>query len=492
VALSLPEGVALVEFVRFRVSDFRAVRTLGEKRWQAERYVAFVLRAGDPDDVRMIDLGEAEPIDRLIADFRAGVTGADAERARRDITMRREEPSPASAERLGIQLRVAIFDLLLPALDGQTRLLIAPDGELTRLPFEALPGAADRRLIDGYRISYLTCGRDALRLRAAANGTPTSPLVFADPDFDLELDEPPAPETEPAAHPVGRRSRDLDRHRHTHPFPRLPGTRAEGHQIAALLGVQPTMDAAALEGRLKAQCRSPWILHLATHGFFLTDQQPNLRQAATGLGVEPIGIPGEGPGAGELSCTPMEDPMLQSGLASDPDLLLMEDPVLQGLVPDLDLDLRPDPMLRSGLALAGANTWLKAGNLPEEAEDGLLTAADVTGLDLLATELVVLSACDTGLGQVHVGEGVFGLRRAFVLAGAKTLIMSLWKVPDYQTRELMEDFYRRLLAGEGRAEALRQAQLALKARYPHPFYWGAFICQGAPSPLGTVRLAGPA
>jgi CHAT domain-containing protein len=85
------------------------------------------------------------------------------------------------------------------------------------------------------------------------------------------------------------------------------------------------------------------------------------------------------------------------------------------------------------------------------------------------------------LGQGHVHEGVFGLRRAFVLAGARALVMNLWKVPDEPTRELMEDFYRRLLAGEGRAEALRQAQLALKANYPDPFYWGAFICQGAPT-----------
>jgi len=78
---------------------------------------------------------------------------------------------------------------------------------------------------------------------------------------------------------------------------------------------------------------------------------------------------------------------------------------------------------------------------------------------------------------------VFGLRRAFVLAGAKTLVMSLWKVPDQQTQELMVDFYQRILASQPRAEALRQAQIALKAKYPHPRYWGAFICQGDPGPL---------
>src|SRR5207253_3644224 len=116
-----------------------------------------------------------------------------------------------------------------------------------------------------------------------------------------------------------------------------------------------------------------------------------------------------------------------------------------------------NPLLRSGLALAGANTWLKRQVLPPEAEDGLLTAEDVTGMDLLDTDLVVLSACGTGVGQVHVGEGVFGLRRAFAVAGARTLVMSLWKVPDEQTQELMVDFYQRILHGEGCAEALRQA-----------------------------------
>jgi CHAT domain-containing protein len=300
-------------------------------------------------------------------------------------------------------------------------------------------------------------------------------MVLADPDFDLErvtIHEPaspkagfwsrligrgkkaPAPPGPPvsvlstATRATSRHSRDLDRDRSAYHFHRLPGTRAEGERVAAMLDISPWLDATALEGRLKSACRSPRILHLATHGFFLPDHQRDLNQGNRDMTMI---LSGDAMGGGRFS-----GPMMEN------------------------------PMLRSGLALAGANTWLKAGNPPEEAEDGLLTAEDVTGLDLLATELVVLSACETGLGQVHVGEGVFGLRRAFVLAGARTLVMSLWKVPDEPTRELMEDFYGRLLAGEGRAEALRQAQLAMKEKYPDPFYWGAFICQGDPSPLSKA------
>ena len=101
-------------------------------------------------------------------------------------------------------------------------------------------------------------------------------------------------------------------------------------------------------------------------------------------------------------------------------------------------------MLRCGLALAGANTRLLNGALPADAEDGILTAQDVSTMDLSCTDLAVLSACDTGLGTILTGEGVFGLRRAFVIAGAQTLVMSLWKVDDEQTKELMIDFYRQV------------------------------------------------
>ncbi len=130
------------------------------------------------------------------------------------------------------------------------------------------------------------------------------------------------------------------------------------------------------------------------------------------------------------------------------------------------------------MCLAGAQTFLDGGTLPEAAEDGLLTAEDVAGMDLTDTELVVLSACDTGRGTVKVGEGVFGLRRAFAIAGVRTLVMSLWKVPDDSTRLLMVHFYEGLCSGQPRGEALRTAQRQVRDRYPDPYYWGAFILQG--------------
>jgi hypothetical protein len=422
------------------------VRARRDRQWGRSRYLAFVLVSGEPENVQIIDLGKATPIDRLIADFRAGIISEAETKDGRDVKKRREEAAMSVRGGAGSDLRAALFDRLTPAFGSRTRLLIAPDGDLARLPFEILPTADGRRLIDDYQISYLSCGRDVLRFGAATTGQPGAPLIVADPDFDLETARRPA--TEFDAPLAGRHSRDLDRDRSNYHFHRLPGTRAEGERVAALLGVSPWLDVTALEGRLKTDCHSPRILHLATHGFFLPDQERDPNREGRGLDYDFGGFARAKDGLGRLS-----GPMMEN------------------------------PMLRSGLALAGANTWLKAGDPPEEAEDGLLTAEDVTVLDLLSTELVVLSACETGLGQVHVGEGVFGLRRAFVLAGAKTLVMSLWKVPDEQTRELMEAFYGRLLAGKGRAEALREAQLAMKAKYPDPFYWGAFICQGDPSPL---------
>jgi CHAT domain-containing protein len=271
-------------------------------------------------------------------------------------------------------------------------------------------------------------GRDVLRFEVEPSVESRPPLIAADPDFDLGS----ASEGASSAEGV--------------PFERLHGTREEGERIAAILGTEPLLEDRVLETMIK-DCGSPQILHVATHGFFLPSSPKDPNEEWLDLGI--IGSLGS------------------DGLSR--------------------LSQVENPLLRSGLALAGANTFLEGAGLPEEAEDGLLTAEDVTGMDLLATELVVLSACETGLGEVNVGEGVYGLRRAFVLAGARTLVMSLWKVPDKQTQELMENFYRRLLEGQPRAEALREAQLAMKERYPDPLYWGAIICQGDPDPLTPAR-----
>lgn len=142
-----------------------------------------------------------------------------------------------------------------------------------------------------------------------------------------------------------------------------------------------------------------------------------------------------------------------------------------------------NPLLRSGLALAGANLH-KSGD-----DDGVLTALEAAGLDLWGTKLVVLSACDTGVGEVKNGDGVYGLRRALVLAGSESQVMSLWPVSDTATRDLMIDYYTGLQAGRGRGEALRQVQLRMLAskNRQHPYYWASFIQSGEWAKLDGKR-----
>ncbi|WP_414569508.1 CHAT domain-containing protein [Nostoc sp. CCY 9925] len=460
VANALPKDSVLVEFVHLDIFDFKAVPAQGGLRWQPPHYIAFVLPAQEPDNVFLIDLGQAAPINLMIATFRASITGEnELDNYHREVLPDNSSPSEDILDVIGdnrhgrpytvgyktdvsngTALRELLFDPLKVAIGDRKRLFLAPDGDLTRLPFEVLPTDDGRYLIDEYYISYLSTGRDVLRFEVPTTGQSTDPIVAADPDFDFaDGDRIPASENTPLS---GRQSRDLDRggwH-----FTRLPGTRQEGEQIAKMLKVKPWIEQAVLEASLKA-CRSPRILHIATHGFFLPDQKRDFNSEQ--LSLQMIGGMND-KGWNRLSGVGLEN-----------------------------------PLLRSGLALAGANTWLKGSELHPEAEDNMLTAEDVSGLDLLDTELVVLSACETGLGHVHTGEGVFGLRRSFVLAGAKTLVMSLWKVPDQQTQELMEKFYRRLLEGRSRTDALRETQLEMKAKYPNPLYWGAFICQGDPKPL---------
>jgi MYXO-CTERM domain-containing protein len=189
--------------------------------------------------------------------------------------------------------------------------------------------------------------------------------------------------------------------------------------VTTLTGATTLEGAAATEASLKA-LHAPKILHVSTHGFFDRDDEA-------------------------LHAAPDEKP--------------------------LHIE---NPLLRSGLAFAGANR----GGVGKE--DGLLTALEASQLDLWGTKLVVLSACETGMGQAKNGDGVYGLRRAFTMAGAETVVMSLWQVDARATTDLMKAYYQGLSAGGGRAEALREVQRAMlsSADRAHPHYWASFIVSG--------------
>lgn len=508
VAEVLPPDTALVEYVRYTPLEATSPPGHLTDEFRSDHYAAIVVPAGHPDQAALMDLGAASLIDAYVETVRStfgrppGGRGAArkrtpallVERGRADVMSRDEVRQEHEADPLGSRfirrvadaerstndevaaaqaLRRAIFDPVEKGLSAACRaLIISPDGDLNLLPLGILPLEGTARLVDKYSISYVGAGRDVLSFGDARllpvltqDYVRGASLVIADPDYDLDerdesrepagtdqqLTDVDSPQTMSSAsaanHPnTGKhlpRLLDAPRQRGELPqlrFQRLPGTRQEGIEIARLLHVHPLLAKEAVESHIKS-AQAPRILHIATHGFFLSDQQ------TARVGSEPL-----------LAGSTGEDRFWR-------------------------LRHVEDPLLRSGLAFAGANTWLQGREVPPTAEDGLLTARDVLYLDLEGTDLVTLSACETGVGQVHVGEGVFGLRRAFTQAGAKTLVMSLWRIPDVQTRALMSAFYERLLSGVSCVEALRAAQLELRQRYPDPYYWGAFICSGAPDPL---------
>ncbi|WP_309892565.1 tetratricopeptide repeat protein [Archangium sp.] len=220
-------------------------------------------------------------------------------------------------------------------------------------------------------------------------------------------------------------------------WPPLPGTQKEAEAIQRLLPQAQLLLGPAATKQALLRLETPGLLHIATHAFFLEDAPT---PAATRAVVNAS--------------------LLDAGPARRP----------------------ADPLLRSGLVLANA---LAQGTQPGERrlEDSLVTALELAGMDLWGTQLVVLSACETGRGDVKLGQGVYGLRRALVVAGAETVVTSLWKVDDETTHELMEGYYRKLLAGQGRTSALREAMRELRQKKSHPYYWAPFITIGQDTPL---------
>jgi CHAT domain-containing protein/Tfp pilus assembly protein PilF len=331
------------------------------------------------------------------------------------------DPKRHDVNKLARAVDERVMQPLREGLDGVSQLLISPDGVLNLIPFAALRNRHGRYLAQDYRLSYLTSGRDLLRFGAWNRGPAGHPLIIADPSFDLPEPRKFARAGMGASRP--RRSVTTGPELSKVYFAPLAGASREARAIGALFP-----DSIVLTGKeaSKAALRSypaPRILHIATHGFFLDDDTSTRPASAA------------------------ESRSLETGAEIQ------------------------NPLLRSGLALAGANVG---------SGDGILTALETSGLNLSGTKLVTLSACDTGLGEVKNGEGVYGLRRALVLAGAETVVMSLWPVSDQVTRELMTAYYTGLAQGQGRGEALRQVQLQMLERKDrqHPFYWASFIQSG--------------
>jgi CHAT domain-containing protein/tetratricopeptide (TPR) repeat protein len=394
---AIPANAALIELYVYR--PFNARYTTREEQFSKARYVAYVLPSGGAS--QWVDLGDAAAIDRSVESWRTAL----------------RDPNRADARRLARALDQLVMEPVRRVLGKTRNLLLSPDGALNLIPFGALVDGQNRYLIETYSFTYLTSGRDLFRLHVQ---TPSrqGPLVVANPLFDLGQGSV-ARTTSASQKEEARRSLDFTEER----FDPLPSTGIEARALGAVLSDARLLTGAdATEAAIK-QVRGPRILHIATHGFFLSDQR---RDANASLDAS----------------TPI---------------------------------VSEDPLLRSGLVLAGANQRRSGAG-----EDGILTASEVTALDLWGTKLVVLSACDTGLGAVKNGQGIYGLRRAIVLAGAQSLVMSLWEVADRPTRELMVDYYKGLQAGQGRSEALRSVQLKmLRSRdRQHPYYWAAFIESG--------------
>lgn len=402
----LPDGGVLVEFAAYRPTDPRKV---GKDQTAARRYVAFVLPKSGP--VAAVPLGEVAEIDGRVATLRKALQ-----------TPRGGFDAPARG------LHEALFAALAPHLGDARHLVVAPSGALSLVPFAALVDGDGKFLVDRYTITYVSSGRDLLRVGDAAGAGAPALLVGA-PAYDDPGDGARLP-------PDTRKALR---------FGALQGTADE---IAALGKIVPdavVLTGAAASERALKSARPPVLLHVATHGFFLAGDDKAIAGARAlefDAGTAPAAAPAE-------DARPW---LTQAG-----------------------------PLLRSGLALAGANE--RVGR-----DDGILTALEVASMDLRGTELVVLSACETGVGEVDAGEGVYGLRRALAIAGARAQVMSLWKVDDAATRDLMIAYYKGLSEGTGRGEALRVAQRAVLAdpKRRHPYYWAAFIPSGAWTPMSLT------
>jgi len=418
---SLPSGVALVAYVRYQ----RFLREGGA--WKDKpSYLAFVKPAGARAQVVL--LGGAEAIDALVSRWREVV--ADPPKIGLGPTPGTTIEASAS---IGDALRKAVWDPVVRRLGEERLVMVVPDGGMHQVNLAALPDGDGRFLVEAERaFHHLSSEKDVDETSRPPRGRGL--LALGAPDFERGLRP-----SEPAgviAHRGGssRLVQDLPK------FLPLAGARAEVEEIAGVWKQGPAeadrseaqllLGQTATERGLASLAPGKDIIHLATHAFVDTAR----------MLPQPSGV--------------------------------------RGIPP------RFNPLLSSGLAMAGANSRADAGVQGMDDNDGILLGEEILSLDLSGVSWVVLSACSTGLGPIQAREGVQGLRRSFQAAGAATVITTLWEVEDSATRVWMTALYRARQQGMTTAEAMRQASRELIAearrreRVPHPYYWGGFIATG--------------
>ncbi|HET9830084.1 MAG TPA: CHAT domain-containing tetratricopeptide repeat protein, partial [Vicinamibacterales bacterium] len=450
-------------------SDPTLLKLLDEARREKEQAERALVEEGREDsanrtiDVGIRDVQDALPENSAIVAFSRYERTADASKPTRPAYMvfviKHDEPSirafslgsaqtlddlvnawrvqaraPAAEQayaEAALRLRRRIWDPIAPMLSGATRVFIVPDGSINFVTFAALPGAGGKYLLEtGPQFHYLTAERDLIRPETTTANKGLLAIGGA------AFDGAPAARAVASLRSSCVQSGSLQ-------FPDLPGTRDEILEVARIW--RATGDTTTLLSGAQATKRATIralanrrVVHLATHGFFLDDR-----------------------------CRPsVPSTRAVGGLVSSSARARA---------------VETSPLVLSGLALAGANNAAKR----PAADDGILTAEEVASLDISGTEWVVLSACDTGLGEIAVGEGVVGLRRAFHIAGARTVIMSLWSVEDQSARAWMRELYnarftRHLTTSDAmRAAALRVlAERRSRGESSHPFYWAGFVAVG--------------
>jgi CHAT domain-containing protein len=522
---ALPKHSCAIEFYSFDVYNF------GANEWQAPQYVAFILTPAG--NVRMVKLGDARELDELINNYRdlSHDSLLPSFGARPNSASQQPKPKPEVDDlSIDLQLSQRLLTPILDAINGEIKhLIFIPDGALNTLPIGNLLVGQETRLFqkvgflggslsDRFVCTYLSTLRELLTRTDRPNRPLSAPIAIGNPNYDY----PDSAEASPTLAGAGLSTMKSMMGQLGAVFTPVP----ESQLLLDSLKLQLTPDAQffsqdrATETVLR-DAKSPKLLVILTHGYLLDGDRDKIQlifkllECPEGEELDLIQTYRHLLDRDFLRLLNLVGDCLDKESLNGGDFCRSFGEFLQAELPELvnrTSGHSIDPMQNHGLALAGANSWLAGEKLPAEIGKGFLLARDVAYLDLFGTEIVFLIACSSGLGDVKTGEGVFGLRRAFAIAGVKQLITSLWDVPTRPTMLLTDKFFEAYHRGVVPAIALQTAQQYVRdisreelaatklgmeilveidrlarcgvrlddADYPlrHPYFWGAWICQG--------------